>query len=101
MYHSEIKFFVLQSGCYPRSQKGELDAALHYALVNDQVDFVKLFMENGVSLQEYLTIEELTSLYNEVKCLLCNRPVISQDFSEFQDVLQISLCLKVFLKEEK
>ncbi len=49
--------------------KGELDKALHYALVNNLVDFVKLFMENGVSLKDYLTIAELTSLYNEVGLL--------------------------------
>ncbi|XP_033625076.1 transient receptor potential cation channel subfamily M member-like 2 isoform X2 [Asterias rubens] len=48
-------------------KKGELDAALHYALSNNQVDFVKLFMENGVSLKDYLTVRELTLLYNEIK----------------------------------
>ncbi|XP_033624226.1 transient receptor potential cation channel subfamily M member-like 2 isoform X2 [Asterias rubens] len=47
--------------------KGDLDKALHYALVNNLVDFVRLFIENGVSLKDYLTIAELTSLYNEVK----------------------------------
>ena len=29
------------------------------------------------------------------------RPVIYQDYSWFQDFLQISLCLKIFLKEEE
>ncbi|XP_038079151.1 transient receptor potential cation channel subfamily M member 2-like isoform X2 [Patiria miniata] len=48
-------------------KKGELDDALHYALVNNQTDFVKLFMENGVSLKDYLTVRELTHLYNEVE----------------------------------
>ena len=35
-----------------------------------------------------------------VKCPLNSRPVISLNFSWVQDILQISLCLKMFLKEE-
>ena len=34
------------------------------ALVNDRVDFVKLFLENGVSMQKWLTISRLEELYN-------------------------------------
>ncbi|XP_071942447.1 transient receptor potential cation channel subfamily M member-like 2 isoform X2 [Antedon mediterranea] len=48
-------------------KKGELHSALRYALVHNQVDFVKLFLENGVSLKDYLTVRELTLLYNELK----------------------------------
>ncbi|XP_033100595.1 transient receptor potential cation channel subfamily M member-like 2 isoform X2 [Anneissia japonica] len=48
-------------------KKGELDSALHYSLVHNQVDFVKLFLEHGVSLKDFLTLRELTLLYNEVK----------------------------------
>ncbi|XP_077867329.1 transient receptor potential cation channel subfamily M member 2-like [Saccoglossus kowalevskii] len=48
-------------------KQGDLDEALHIALINNQVDFVKLFMENGVSLWEFLTVKRLTKLYNEIK----------------------------------
>ncbi|XP_033100606.1 transient receptor potential cation channel subfamily M member-like 2 [Anneissia japonica] len=48
-------------------KKGELDSALHYSLVHDQVDFVKLFLDRGVSLKEFLTVRKLSILYNEVK----------------------------------
>lgn len=36
------------------------------ALVNDRVDFVKLLLENGVSMQKWLTIPRLEELYNIV-----------------------------------
>ena len=36
------------------------------ALVNDRVDFVKLLLENGVSMQKWLTIARLEELYNIV-----------------------------------
>ncbi|XP_033100604.1 transient receptor potential cation channel subfamily M member-like 2 [Anneissia japonica] len=48
-------------------KKGELYSALHYSLVHNQVDFVKLFLECGVCLKGFLTVQELTHLYNEVK----------------------------------
>lgn len=36
------------------------------ALVLDRVDFVKLLIENGVSMQRFLTIPRLEELYNTV-----------------------------------
>jgi transient receptor potential cation channel subfamily M protein 3 len=36
------------------------------ALVMDRVDFVKLLIENGVSLHRFLTIQRLEELYNTV-----------------------------------
>ena len=36
------------------------------ALVSDRVDFVKLLMENGVSMHKFLTIARLEELYNAV-----------------------------------
>lgn len=39
---------------------------LYPALVEDRVEFVKLFMENGVKFDDYLTPEELGSLYTAV-----------------------------------
>ena len=37
------------------------------ALVNDRVEFVKLLLENGVSMQKWLTIQRLEELYNIVR----------------------------------
>ena len=34
------------------------------ALVNDRVEFVRLLLENGVSMQKWLTIARLEELYN-------------------------------------
>lgn len=39
------------------------------ALVLDRVDFVKLLIENGVSMQRFLTIPRLEELYNTVSGL--------------------------------
>ncbi|XP_072020956.1 transient receptor potential cation channel subfamily M member-like 2 [Amphiura filiformis] len=38
---------------------------LRYSLVANQPEFVKLFLDNGVSLKAYLTNDELTLLYNQ------------------------------------
>ena len=35
------------------------------ALVQDRVDFVKLFLDNGVELKRFLTVKRLYHLYNE------------------------------------
>ncbi|XP_053387178.1 transient receptor potential cation channel subfamily M member 2-like isoform X2 [Mercenaria mercenaria] len=40
--------------------------AMFTALVQDRVDFVHLFMENGVSLKKFLSIETLWNLYGNV-----------------------------------
>ncbi|XP_070536806.1 transient receptor potential cation channel subfamily M member-like 2 isoform X1 [Ptychodera flava] len=48
-------------------QQHDLDEAVHIALLNNQVDFVKLFLEQGVSLWEFLTVKRLTRLYNEIR----------------------------------
>ena len=36
------------------------------ALLEDKVDFVRLLLQNGVVMREYLTIDRLRSLYNSV-----------------------------------
>ncbi|XP_077993111.1 transient receptor potential cation channel subfamily M member-like 2 [Glandiceps talaboti] len=48
-------------------KQGDLDEALHIALTNNQVDFVRLFLETGESLWEFLTVKRLTRLYNEIR----------------------------------
>ena len=45
-------------------QEGSLEQAMMDALVNDRVDFVQLLLENGVSMQKFLTIPRLEELYN-------------------------------------
>ncbi|XP_076465905.1 transient receptor potential cation channel subfamily M member 1-like [Babylonia areolata] len=44
--------------------EGGLEQAMMDALINDRVDFVKLLLENGVSMQTFLTIDRLEDLYN-------------------------------------
>lgn len=47
-------------------QVGSLEQAMLDALVLDRVDFVKLLIENGVSMHRFLTISRLEELYNTV-----------------------------------
>ncbi|CAC5414386.1 TRPM3 [Mytilus coruscus] len=44
--------------------EGSLEQAMMDALINDRVDFVKLLLENGVSMNTFLTIARLEELYN-------------------------------------
>ena len=39
---------------------------MYSALINDQMDFVELFMDNGCSLREFLTLKTMLQLYNNV-----------------------------------
>ncbi|XP_070203392.1 transient receptor potential cation channel subfamily M member 3-like [Littorina saxatilis] len=43
---------------------GGLEQAMMDALISDRVDFVKLLLENGVSMHTFLTIDRLEELYN-------------------------------------
>lgn len=43
---------------------GALDEAMMQALEHDRTDFVKLLLENGVSMRKFLTIPRLEELYN-------------------------------------
>ena len=44
--------------------KGALEEAMMQALEHDRLDFVKLLLENGVSMCKFLTIPRLEELYN-------------------------------------
>jgi transient receptor potential cation channel subfamily M protein 3 len=48
-------------------QDGGLEQAMMDALISDRVDFVKLLLENGVSMHKFLTIDRLEELYNTVR----------------------------------
>jgi hypothetical protein len=37
------------------------------AIVNDKIDFVKIFLENGCNMSEFLTYRRLIKLYNQVR----------------------------------
>uniref|UniRef100_F1KQ20 Transient receptor potential channel n=1 Tax=Ascaris suum TaxID=6253 RepID=F1KQ20_ASCSU len=44
--------------------KAALNNAMMEALINDRVDFVRLLLENGVSMNKFLTVSRLEELYN-------------------------------------
>ena len=46
---------------------GALEEAMMQALEHDRLDFVKLLLENGVSMRKFLTIPRLEELYNSVR----------------------------------
>jgi hypothetical protein len=39
---------------------------MYNAIINDRVDFVKLFIENGFQVKKFLTYRRLIKLYNDV-----------------------------------
>ncbi|XP_042218269.1 transient receptor potential cation channel trpm-like [Homarus americanus] len=47
--------------------QGALEQAMMDALVNDRIEFVKLLLEQGVTMNKFLTIQRLEELYNS-KC---------------------------------
>jgi len=44
-------------------QPEELKQMMHLAIINDRIDFVRLFVENGVSLKEFLKNVRLKLYY--------------------------------------
>ena len=47
-------------------QAEELNEVMSSALLGNRVDFIKLIMENGLSLKDFLTIKRMLQLYNNV-----------------------------------
>lgn len=43
-----------------------LERAMINALLEEQVEFVKLLLEKGINMQTFLTIDRLEDLYNSV-----------------------------------
>ncbi|XP_066274984.1 transient receptor potential cation channel subfamily M member 3-like isoform X1 [Branchiostoma lanceolatum] len=58
------QIFVYGQKWPPHKKVGSLEQAMMDALVNDRVDFVQLLLENGVSMQKFLTIARIEELYN-------------------------------------
>ncbi|KAI8514536.1 Transient receptor putative cation channel sub M member 2 [Branchiostoma belcheri] len=48
-----------------RWKQEELEDLMYSAILEDKVNFVKLFLENGISLRDFLTVRRLQSLYSE------------------------------------
>ncbi|KAI8496653.1 Transient receptor putative cation channel sub M member 2 [Branchiostoma belcheri] len=46
-----------------RWKQEELEDLMYSAILEDKVNFVKLFLENGISLRDFLTVRRLQSLY--------------------------------------
>lgn len=49
---------------HKRNAEGSLEAALFRALIENKVEFVKLLLEQGVSISKFLTLKRLEDLYN-------------------------------------
>lgn len=61
------------------------------ALVLDRVDFVKLLIENGVSMHRFLTLSRLEELYNTV---ITNAQRVVLSFSDKPIVAIVSFKVK-------
>lgn len=61
------------------------------ALVLDRVDFVKLLIENGVSMHRFLTLSRLEELYNTV---ITKAPKVVLSFSDKLIVAIVSFKVK-------
>jgi len=48
-------------------QPKEFQEMMRMAIINNRVSFVRLLLENGVSLREFLTDGELLQLYKDVR----------------------------------
>ncbi|XP_072166948.1 transient receptor potential cation channel subfamily M member 5-like [Diadema setosum] len=57
---------VTSSGRTVPLELSELQRIFHEAICCNKVDFVRLFLEQGVHVRDYLTVSELESLYNHV-----------------------------------
>lgn len=60
--------YVIKTSKHFHLVTGALDEAMMQALEHDRIDFVKLLLENGVSMRKFLTIPRLEELYNTVSC---------------------------------
>eukprot|EP00058_Branchiostoma_floridae_P006677 XP_002592165.1 hypothetical protein BRAFLDRAFT_88112 [Branchiostoma floridae] len=57
-----------------RWKQEELEDLMYSAILEDKVNFVKLFLENGVSLKDFLTVRRLQRLYSSDPKALCEDP---------------------------
>ncbi|ESO06571.1 hypothetical protein HELRODRAFT_188397 [Helobdella robusta] len=78
---------------------GSLDNVLMDALIDEKVEFVQLFIEKGINMQTWLTVQKLEDLYNQV--LNAPRPVLAKYVhkSSNNEKLDASSTLKHLLAE--
>ena len=60
-----VNIFTSLPGCVSLQQM-DLYEAMFTALVQDRMDFVQLFIDNGVDLKRFLTVRKLRDLYDDV-----------------------------------
>lgn len=76
---------------------GALDEAMMQALEHDRIDFVKLLLENGVSMKKFLTIPRLEELYNTKHGPANTLGWVSLSLSPFWPIKTSNLCIFMFL----
>lgn len=64
-------------------QVGSLEQALLDALVMDRVSFVKLLIDNGMTMSRFLTVDRLEELYNTVNLILLLSSFSASDLLTF------------------
>lgn len=69
------------------------------ALVLDRVDFVKLLIENGVSMHRFLTLSRLEELYNTVIFSFYRSPVIPKSDKDGADMSLLNFFARAEFKE--
>ena len=47
-----------------------MDDAMIIALIQDRLEFVELFLENGIDLSQFLDVRNLWNLYSNVRIVL-------------------------------
>lgn len=62
---------------------GSLEQTMLDALVMDRVSFVKLLIENGMTMNHFLTISRLEQLYNIVILIYHLHEAFVSDISEY------------------
>lgn len=67
--------------------------AMFTALVQDRVDFVQLFMENGVNLKNFLSIATLWNLYGNVSSMLVSYTCIYKYGSMKNSIWRLDMTL--------
>lgn len=86
-------------------ETGSLDSIMTKALMDDKVDFVKLLMQNGVVMQEYLTVSRLEELYNKAPTMchfrdIAKKPDVKHSGRHIS-LMEVSRLLTRFLGTQK
>ncbi|KAK6185074.1 hypothetical protein SNE40_007394 [Patella caerulea] len=71
--------------------QGALDDTMTTAILEDKVDFIKLLLDQGVCMKEYLTVERLKDFYNKIPkhshlYILLKRTTRNKEEFDLQDI---------------